>query len=264
VPDEIPAVHVLEAAENQERKDTEDLLSAFDRPGRGPSRPSGGERDFVDYYSKKKGEGPGSDRGMAAARPAGALPVALSPRPSDESTLVRRRPKLPTQGLPPWLGWAGAVFAMLFVGGVAAYFATGDVGPKARASGPPSAPTITAATPSAPTTQAPPPQAARPSEDIPPPSAAEPNASAAATPTGAIAPSGPSANVAPAPAPVVTDPPPASTDPAPRASARKDARPPASAGAAPSGAAGAPRGAADPRANGDRKPPPRDDFIRDL
>jgi hypothetical protein len=250
-------VHVLVAAEDQERKETEDLLASFDRPGRGPKRPSGGERDFVDYYSKKKGEGPASDRERPAAPPAGALPVTLKPRPSDESTLVRRRPKLPREGLPPWLGWAGIVFAMLCVGGVAAYFANGDVGPKAGAALPPSAPTLTAATPATTTTQ---PQAARPSEDIPPPSAAEPSATAS---TGATAASG-AATTAPPPAPVAADPAPASSDPAPRASARKDARPPASAGAAPSGAAGAPRGAADPRANGDRKPPPRDDFIRDL
>ena len=63
VQDDIPPVHVLEAAENQERKETEDLLAGFDRPGRGP-KPAAKERDFVDYYAKKpSGRARGAGRG---------------------------------------------------------------------------------------------------------------------------------------------------------------------------------------------------------
>ena len=62
-PDEIPLIHALEAAENQERKETEDLLAAFDRSGRGPKRPVPvGGSGFIEYYAKKNRGEEGSAR----------------------------------------------------------------------------------------------------------------------------------------------------------------------------------------------------------
>jgi hypothetical protein len=148
-PDDIPPVHVLEAAQNQDRKETEDLLAGFDRPGRGPKK-SSPERDFVDYYAKKKG---GAESGRASA------PVVVPPpRQMDVSTVVKPRK---TNGLPSWFPWAGAAALMLGIGGLVAYLATGDT---------PSS----ASVPSTPTgvPMAPPIQASR--DIIPPPAPADP------------------------------------------------------------------------------------------
>lgn len=220
-PDDIPPVHVLEAAQNQDRKETEDLLAGFDRPGRGPKKPSV-ERDFVDYYAKKKSGGD-SGRGPSSSPPAG-----VGPRQIDVSTVVKPRKNA---GTPAWLVWAGAAFLMLGFGGLVAFLATSEARPHAG-TGPSATTTISAATA--------PEQASR--DVIPPPVPVDPMA----TTTIPV---------------LVTEPAPAATDAQPRPSGRRDPRNvPGSASAA-----GVREGAPTTTApSGDRKPPPRDDFIRDL
>ncbi len=208
-PDDIPPVHVLEAAQNQDRKETENLLAGFDRPGRSPKKPSV-ERDFVDYYAKKKSGGE-SGRGPSSA-----------PRQIDVSTVVKPRKK--STGVPPWFGWGGAAFLLLGVGGLVAYLATGDTRPHAG-TGPSATTTISAATA--------PEKASR--DVIPPP---DPS-TMTTTPV------------------MVTEQAPAAPEVAPRASGRRDPRAAASAGSVR-------EGLSTTAPSGDRKPPPRDDFIRDL
>jgi hypothetical protein len=218
-PDDIPPVHVLEAAQNQDRKETEDLLAGFDRPGRGPKKPSP-ERDFVDYYAKKKG---GPDSGGKPSTPMAMAP----PRQMDVSTVVKPRQ---TKGMPSWMAWAGAAVLMLGLGGVVAYLATGE-------------PRSTASLPTEPTgvPMAPPVQASR--DIIPLPSPPDPTT----TTTTAM--------TVTEPVPTVTDPPP------PRPTGRRDPRgvPTATAASTQTG-----NGSTTTASSADRKPPPRDDFIRDL
>ena len=224
VPDEIPPVHVLEAAHKQDRRETEDLLAGFDRPGRGPKKPSP-ERDFVDYYAKKKG---GPDSG----RPSNASPGAGPPRQIDVSTVVKPR-KDKARGMPAWLGWAGAAVLMLGIGGLVAYLATGETRPTAGTTmGPGPATTITGASTPSPSSQ----------DIVPLPAPAEP----ATTMTTAI---------------TVTEPVATATDAPPRPTGRHDPRGAPSAG----GVASAQTGNGSTTASSaQRKPPPRDDFIRDL
>ncbi|MDB5218786.1 MAG: hypothetical protein JWO86_6713 [Myxococcaceae bacterium] len=231
VQDDIPPVHVLEAAQNQDRKETEDLLAGFDRPGRGP-KPVSKERDFVDYYARKK---PGSvpSGGGPAAAPIGSVgPSRAVPRQGDVSTVI-----VPRKGeMPPWLGWAAAAVGMLLVGGAVAYLATADGRPSALApTAPSAATTITSATSPVVRVQE------NADTNIPPPAPAEPTTTAAVAVT-------------------VVDPLPAV--PSPRSSAKRDARGLPSAAPATTTTTTA----ATPRANAtdDTKPPPRDDFIRDL
>ncbi len=235
VQDDIPPVHVLVAAEQQERKETEALLSGFDRPGRGPkSAPR--QRDFVDYYAKKP-DGAGASSGSLRAAASGAAGVGAgggaggaSAKARDESTVIVRRKG---DGAPAWLVWGGAAVLMLLVGGLVAYVATADGSPVAATPTAPSAAsaatTLTAAT-------SPKPSVA--DENIPPPSAVAPSAEA------------PSAEAVEAAPPVV----------APRGSGKREAR------AVPSGATtGA--AATTPRATTTAetaKASPRQDFIRDL
>ena len=228
IQDDIPPVHVLEAAQNQDRKETEDLLAGFDRPGRSP-KPSSPEREFVDYYAKKKGSGhsgPDSGRPTSSAPPA---PV-VEPRAkqADVSTVAVPRKSAP---MPAWLGWGAAALMMLVIGGAVAYLATGaerTSSPLPR--GPSAATTITAATPV--------PQALV--DNVPPPD-----------PSGVVV------------EPQATAP----SDP-PRGSARRE--PKAVPGASASAGVSVPRAVnASATANGNanedpKKPPPRDDFIRDM
>ena len=115
LPDEIPPVHVLEAAQVQDRKEAEELLSGFDRPGREPKRPLE-ERDFVDYYTRKK-DAPERPR-EPRARPLApsAAPTMLKPRWDER----------PPREMPPWAGWVGICMFMIAVGGIVAFVATSE------------------------------------------------------------------------------------------------------------------------------------------
>ena len=241
-PDEIPSVQVLEAVQSQVRKETEDLLAGFDRPGRGPKHASP-ERDFVDYYAKKKGDavdsGPGTPSARARASEHAAQVGAHTVRrvkQRDVETVVTPRQR---EGVPAWLGWLGAGALMVLIGGGVAFLATAD-GPSSSQvpTGPSAATTITAATPV--------PQVNN--DNVPPPDPA----TATTTTTTLISPSAATA---------------AGDVAAPRASGgRRDPRVPASASAS-GGAGGAGAGTTTPRAmnaTDGTKPPPRDDFIRDL
>jgi hypothetical protein len=224
-PDDVPPIHVLEAAVHQDRKETEDLLAGFDRPGRGPKKPSP-ERDFVDYYAKRKG---GPESGRSPATPGGSL-RPVGPRQINVSTVVKPRK---TRGGAAWLGWAAAALLMLGIGGLVAFLATGETHPTSTGT-PPSAATITAATPS---------QTTR--DIIPPPGPPDPTTTTTT----------PMTVTEPVP---VTDPPPPVT-----ATGHRDPRGVPSAKIAPSTSAGS--GSTTATApSAARKPPPRDDFIRDL
>lgn len=247
VQDDIPPTHVLEAAQKQDRKETEDLLAGFDRPGRGPKPVSKSkERDFVDYYARKK-PGAADSGGGRAASPAFAPPLdanAKVQRQANVSTVIVHRKR---EGIPGWLAWAAIAVGMLVVGGAVAYLATADGAPSVAAPTAPSAATTITSAMS-------PPQGA--DTNIPPPAPIDPTATTATTVVTAV--------TEPAPTPA--------SQTAPRGSAKRDARGGASASAgtngAPSAAAApsvpvAPRGTSVNATDG-TKPPPRDDFIRDL
>jgi hypothetical protein len=245
-PDDIPAVHVLEAAESAEQRETADLLAGFDRPNRSPQRMGGGERDFVDYYSKKKGEREGGANAHVRvnARPSdplqpavGAVGAAAMPRrdPRDVATFVS--PRKPSKGVPAWLGLGGVVVLMLGIGVGVAWFAASD----GRASAGAAAPSGLVSAATTITTGAA--MTAPASVAVSPPSTATVEASAEKVPAVAT-----------------------STETRPRASAstaRKEPRAGAS-GAPSANAAAAPRASSATSAAEERKPPPRDDFIRDL
>jgi hypothetical protein len=238
VQDDIPPTHVLEAAQNQDRKETEDLLAGFDRPGRGPKPVSKSkERDFVDYYARKKPGGAESGGGRAAS-PAIAPVDAKVQRQADLSTVIVHRKG---EGMPAWLGWGAIAVGMLVVGGAVAYLATADGPPAVVAPTAPSAATTITSAMS-------PPQSA--DTNIPPPAPADPTTTATTVVTAVEA------------APTVSSP------TAPRSSAKRDAPAGASASGAPSAGAAptvpvAPRGTSVNATDG-TKPPPRDDFIRHL
>ena len=248
VQDDIPPTHVLEAAQNQDRKETEDLLAGFDRPGRGPKPLSKSkERDFVDYYARKK-PGAADSGGGRAASPAFAPPLdanAKVQRQANVSTVIVHRKR---EGVPGWLAWAAIAVGMLVVGGAVAYLATADGAPGVAAPTAPSAATTITSAMS-------PPQGA--DTNIPPPAPVDPTTTTATTATTVVT--------------AVTEPAPASQT-APRGSAKRDARGGASASAGTNGtpsAAAAPSVPVPPRgtsvnATDGTKPPPRDDFIRDL
>jgi hypothetical protein len=244
VEDEIPPVHVLEAAEEQERKETEELLSGFDRSGR-DRKPVSKGRDFVDYYAKKKGAGSESESGHAKS---GAPPAAapLRTKQSDVATvLVPRKRERP----PSWLAWAGIVALMLVIGGFVAYLATSDAAPKATTTAPRAAATITAALSPSEANGAnnliPPPDPIDPVDPATAPSAVNAGASGAAGAVGSTAGGGTATGASNASA----------TQPA-RGAAKRERR------EAPT-AAGPETTLHGTNATGS-KPPPRDDFIRDL
>ena len=162
IQDDIPPVHVLEAAERQERKETEDLLSGFDRPGRGP-KVAPKERDFVDYYAKKSGGAGSASGSVRAARDSASASAPARAKQGDVSTVIVRRKG---DGAPAWLVWGGAALLMLVVGGVVAFLATADGRPEAAAPSmtvPSAATTLTSATTAKPTAA---------DENVPPPAAA--------------------------------------------------------------------------------------------
>lgn len=77
-PEEIPPIHVLEAAHDQERREAEELLAGFDRPGRSPKKRTGTARDFVDYYAGRevtRTPAPGAVREKMVIRPVHAVRV---------------------------------------------------------------------------------------------------------------------------------------------------------------------------------------------
>ncbi len=243
IQDDIPPVHVLVAAEQQDRKETEALLSGFDRPGRGPKAPPR-ERDFVDYYAKKPGGG-ASSGSLRAASGAGAGAAAgggagVSAKARDESTVIVRRKG---DGAPAWLVWGGAAVLMLLVGGLVAYVATSDGRPVAAT---PTAPSAASAASAATTlTAATSPKPSVADENIPPPSVVAPSVVAEAPSAGAV-------EAAPAVAP--------------RGSAKREARGVPS-GATPTTTTPAETAAPMPRATSTAAAPkgsPREDFIRDL
>jgi hypothetical protein len=234
IQDDIPPVHVLEAAERQERKETEDLLSGFDRPGRSPKAAAPRERDFVDYYAKKPG-GAGSASG-SAARAAGSAAAAAAVAPvrgkqGDVSTVIVRRKG---DGAPAWLVWGGAALLMLVVGGVVAFLATADGRPEAAA----------------------------PAVTVPSNACAATTLSAATTPK----PTSADESVAPpavAPAPeavaVAVDATTTAAAAAPRGTAKREPR--SAQSGAPAASTAAPRATTAAEAP---KAAPREDFIRDL
>ncbi len=167
-PDPVPPLHVLEAAYEQDRKETEDLLAGFDRPGRGPQKPEARERDFVEYFTKKKSDPKVEASGSAPAR--SAAPPAKA-RQVDISTVV-----VPKKRGSSGLVWIGAGAAMLALGGMVAWLATRE---EARTTSPGAATTITNASP--------PPTTRTSAEDIPPPTAASEVATAMTTTATATA-----------------------------------------------------------------------------
>jgi hypothetical protein len=242
VQEDIPPVHVLEAAQNQDRKETEDLLAGFDRPGRSPKPVSKSkERDFVDYYARKK-PGSADSGGGRAALPVNAVMESRPPRQGDVSTVIVHR----KGETPAWLGWAVAALAMLLVGGAVAYIATSDGRPSAHEPTAPSAATTITSAMSAPSVVQ-----GNPETNIPPPDPAM-AAPVEAAPSVVVATTTATTLAAPA-----------------KSAGKRDGRtvPSAAAGATTTGAAGATGATAAPRATNatdDSKPPPRDDFIRDL
>lgn len=246
IQDDIPPVHVLEAAQNQERKETEDLLAGFDRPGRSPKAvPKSKERDFVDYYARKKPGGVESGQlRAAAASPSSAAVAAKPPRQADVSTVIVPRKR---EGMPLWLGWAAVTLGMLLVGWLVAYLATtdarsGGAGEASATSAASAATTITSGTA--------PVQAngrANADTNIPPPAPidAMPTTATAVTVVEAM-PSAPAAV------------------PAASGGRKREGRAAASAGASAATAASPTNAARPTNGTDETKPPPRDDFIRDL
>lgn len=123
--DDIPSVRELEALEEQERKETKDLLAGFDRPGRTPRRVRGGG-DFVDYYS-----------GRSAPVRAPAKREETSPH--EEPTVVVPR----STGFRGTILWAVAVSGMILFGAAIAILATPDAPLAPPPSASPSMPTMT-------------------------------------------------------------------------------------------------------------------------
>ena len=133
--DPLPSNEALEAELAKERRETEDLLAAFDRPGGGAARsvPSGGP-GFVEYYAGDARAAERSPREPRRARPA-------PPRQAELATVVKRPRR--RVSLPPWLFWAGVSAAMLGVGFVVAVLTTRDPAPRAA----PTTPVVSAAPP---------------------------------------------------------------------------------------------------------------------
>jgi len=260
----------MEAADAQERKETEDLLAGFDRPGRSP-RPPSAERDFVDYFAKKKDErGSGSGRASASAGAGiagghassegggtgadgdGAGAPMFGPAGSrEEATVIvpgRRRRR---DGAV--LAWLAIALVMLSIGAGIALLATKDDGgghARAGVTGPAaSAGAVTTIT-SGSHLQAPGGPSAR--DDIPPP---PPSAEADAIAEAAAAAAN-GANQA------------ASASAGQPQAGQPSGSPPGPPGAARASGKAGPRSqragevASDPAASS--KAPPRDDFLRDF
>lgn len=110
VPDDLPSVQVLEAAEHEERKDTEALLASFDKP-LGKQRSLEG-RDFVEYYTTRRGEEP-----PRVSRPS---PFDAPPKPLPDTA---RRPGQRRAARP--LALIGLGFVIVTSAGVLAFVAAG-------------------------------------------------------------------------------------------------------------------------------------------
>lgn len=106
-PEDIPPIHVLEAMHEKDKKETEELISGFDRPGRTP-RKAPSRRDFVDYYAKKE--------------PSARMAPPPSKRTEERATVVVSRKR----DLRTVMVWAGAVAGMVLFGAVVAILATPD------------------------------------------------------------------------------------------------------------------------------------------
>lgn len=244
--EDIPPVHVLEAAQKQDRREAEDLLAGFDRPGRSP-KPVSKERDFVDYYAKKKKDPSAADaESSRASKPITPQRV----KQVDVATVIKPRThKHKREGTPAWLAWPAVGLLMLAIGGVVAYLGTADRAPTAApGAAPDTATTITVA-----------PVPSAGDDKIPPPDPATPLATG--TTTTAMTVVEPSLATA-APAPVTAAP-----GSAPRASAKREPRvaPTGGTAATTAGAQAAPaRTIKSSTATDGTKPPPRDDFIRDM
>lgn len=237
-------MHVLEAAQQQDRKEAEDLLAGFDRPGRSP-KPASNARDFVDYYAKKKPGEAAAERGPGARQPA-ASPVPAPPRVKqiDVATVITPRKR---EGVPAWLVWPAAGLLMLVIGGVVAFLATSDRG--ASASGAKRTGAATSLTGM--------PVSTAGNDNVPPP---DPSTMATGTTTTAMT------VIEPGLAAPTTA---GSPDAPSRGSSKREPRGAtgvATAASAAGTSATQPAGARVPRGTNadDPKPPPRDDFIRDL
>jgi|GEM_PF-3065828 len=247
-PDEIPPTHVLVAAHDQDRKETEELLAGFDRPGRGPKKPPR-ERDFVDYYAKKKDEGGArGERRPSSSSPAPPVVAGPKVKQADVATVVKPRKK----DAPPLAVWLSAGAAMLLVGGAVAFVATqGEPKrPVTVSTAPGPATTISSASPG------------RGGDDIPPPPPAE-EGTAMATSNVVVTAAPPVAPSAPSTASAA----------APRASGKREPRGQAGAGAASASAGGGagvtPAGTANGASganggNGANAKPHDDSFIREM
>lgn len=146
-PEPIPPVHVLEAAQRQERKETEDLLAGFDKPGRSPRRnPSG---DFVDYYARKK---EGRPVGTPSTPSHEVRPVG---RPDASTVIIPRKKPMPW-----WMPYAAVTAIMMTLVGAIAYIATSDGPTKTTPNVPSASATTSSALPVSTTTT---------TIDIPPP-----------------------------------------------------------------------------------------------
>lgn len=194
-PGDIPPVHVLEAMHEQEKKETEELLSGFDRPGRTPQRRAA-PRDFVDYYASK------ANKDESARVPAAAAPSSrrVEAPVEERATLVLPR----TRSLRAVVVWVAAVVGMVLFGAIVAILATPDP-PQARTVPtmvPSSATTITSGSP-APIETAQPdegPETTTPTVIVAaPPSAAKPVRPAPATPAVTSASTGAAATIKTAP-----------------------------------------------------------------
>lgn len=118
VPDDLPPVQVLEAAEREERKDTEALLASFDKPLAAQRSLEG--RDFVEYYTTRKGQEP-----PRVSRPS---PFDAPPRPLPDTT---KRPRRGRSRRRP-LALVGLSFVIVAGAGALAFVAAGPEAPTPR------------------------------------------------------------------------------------------------------------------------------------
>jgi hypothetical protein len=173
--DVVPPVHVLEAAQAQERKETDDLLAGFDKPGKAPRRRRGSE-DFVDYYAKE----PGTPTAEIAFPPPPERAPASRP-PPDASAQAKTRIIPRGSRLPEWvpiaLTAAGISLVVVVIALVATREPTPARPPIATATATIATATATIATATIATTTTATPPAEEPSGVAPPPQP-EPSASA--------------------------------------------------------------------------------------
>jgi hypothetical protein len=233
-PDDIPPVHVLEATQSRERREAEDLLAGFDRPGRTPRRHNSG--DFVEHYGSSKPRNPPQPMPSAdvhAFDPQLLVEAAGKAAHENKTVLVPRKRQTRTTLM--WLAVGAAVVGLT---GILAIVATSESGPASSpSSSTPSKPgPSVAATPSAASVSsgAPP----SPTNDVP---SQTPDPTSTATPT------------------VISVPPPSAVPSSVRDRDRdRRGTSPSSSAARP----GNPEGPTPATSGSVAKPPPRDDLIR--